>query len=239
MRKRFTPPSRQRRHRHLLAGLVMLLAGAIAAFAVTDSALLPALSSYAEAEAKIYANRIINETVNKVLKEENVTYDELIVQTLLSDGIVSMVKADSVKLNLIKTRVINEIQAAAAEINQTKIEIPFGNLTGSAYMIGKGPSVSVKLKMADNTVANFSSEFLSGGINQTQHLLMLDVKATVYLVMPGNKSVELDTNFILGETIIVGKVPDAYTNVFQQGISADEDISGEIMDYGATQFLSP
>ena len=80
------------------------------------------------------------------------------------------------------------------------------------------------------------SNFASAGINQTLHRIILKVSVNVYLVMPWYRaSSSVEAEFILAETLIVGKVPDAYTVV----IETDEEgeLSGIVNDYGAQNFI--
>ena len=57
---------------------------------------------------------------------------------------------------------------------------------------------------------NFSSE----GINQTKHEIILNVKTNVTVIIPtGNILAEITTQIPVADTIIVGKVPNTYTNI--------------------------
>ena len=74
------------------------------------------------------------------------------------------------------------------------------------------------------------SSFQSAGINQTLHRILVQIKVDISAIIPGyTASGTIDTQFVIAETVIVGNVPEAYTHV----ISGNDDVLGEINDYGA------
>ena len=62
--------------------------------------------------------------------------------------------------------------------------------------------------------SSFESEFRSAGINQTLHRIKLCLTATVRVILPGHsQSLIVSAEAPIAENIIVGDVPQAYTNV--------------------------
>jgi len=93
------------------------------------------------------------------------------------------------------------------------VGIPLGNLMGSTLLSGKGPSIPVQLVMLSSSVAGFRSELTSAGINQTRHQILLDLNVAVSLLMPWRTvGTEVNTEILVSETVIVGKVPENYLN---------------------------
>ena len=73
-----------------------------------------------------------------------------------------------------------------------------------------------------------SSAFSSAGINQTSHQIELEVTVRIYAAIPGfRSSIETTTNYLVAETVLVGEVPDSFTQV--DGDQAD--IVRKIFDY--------
>ena len=74
------------------------------------------------------------------------------------------------------------------------------------------------------------NQFDEAGINQTRHRIQLQVTVDMLSLLPGYRiSSQAQCNVILAETIIVGLVPDAYTEVY----GGTDDLVGMIQDYGA------
>lgn len=62
--------------------------------------------------------------------------------------------------------------------------------------------------------SEFNSEFVSSGINQTLYRVNLLLTASVRLVMPGvSETISVRAEAAIAESIIVGDVPEVYTNV--------------------------
>ena len=62
--------------------------------------------------------------------------------------------------------------------------------------------------------SEFHSEFVSSGINQTLYRVNLLLTASVRLVMPGvSEIISVRAEAAIAESIIVGDVPQVYTNV--------------------------
>ena len=58
---------------------------------------------------------------------------------------------------------------------------------------------------------DFTSTFESVGINQTKHSIYLNVIADISIVMPSRtENFAVPTEILVGESVIVGQVPDAY-----------------------------
>ena len=75
-----------------------------------------------------------------------------------------------------------------------------------------------------------SNLFTDAGINQTSHKVMLDVNATIKVLVPFSSVTEdITTSICIAETVIVGSVPEAYTKVDY----APESAIGDVMDFGA------
>ena len=78
-------------------------------------------------------------------------------------------------------------------------------------MAGLGPSIPFRIIPVSSVVCGFSSEFDSVGINQTKHSIYLNVVADISIVMPSRtKNFAVTTQILVGESVIVGRVPDTF-----------------------------
>ena len=74
------------------------------------------------------------------------------------------------------------------------------------------------------------SRFESCGINQTRHQILLSVEVQAGAILSQYRvDVEVPTEYVLAETVLVGSVPDSYTHV----LTDDQELLGEINDYKA------
>ena len=84
----------------------------------------------------------------------------------------------------------------------------------TAIFAGAGPRIQVRILPVGAVIPRFDTEFQTAGINQTRHRVTLLLTAQVQLVIPtGAKTVEASTQVAMAESIIVGEVPDTFTDV--------------------------
>lgn len=211
--------------------IILLLCSLILIILKTDDRLRLITTNYAKNRAKIVANTVINETVSRYLENHSITYSDLIKINTTDDGKVTSVEFDTITLTKIKAEIITRVQN---EINNRELQVlnvPIGTLTGNQYLNNRGPTIHIELKMSSAVYSKISSQFSSAGINQTLHKITLDIKTEIYFVMPWYRSSgEFETDFLLAETIIVGDVPDAYTNVIEK---VGSDLAGDLFDFAA------
>ena len=67
--------------------------------------------------------------------------------------------------------------------------------------------------MSGATVSEFENVFVSAGVNQTQHSVMLHLKTSVVSVLSGRRvTFDVNTSFCVAQTVIVGSVPEVTVN---------------------------
>ncbi len=211
--------------------IVLILTVMITVTLEADSRLRIIVNNYANSKAKILSNSIINQTVHKYLQDKNIKYSDLLKINTKEDGSVTSVEFNTVEMTKIKSGIISQIQKEINAQNVVVMNIPIGTLTGNQFLNNRGPTVRIEMQISSAVYSKISSKFISAGINQTLHQITLSINSDVYFIMPWYRSSgSFETEFILAETIIVGEVPDAYTNVIEYPGS---NIAGEIFDYSA------
>ena len=94
------------------------------------------------------------------------------------------------------------------------IKIPVGTIIGGDLIFGRGPGIDVKVMPIGTVATEIQNEITSAGINQTRHQIILVVNVQMSVItgirrLPTNVS----TTICIAETVIVGKVPESYTNI--------------------------
>ena len=228
MRKRPKSVKGRRGRRRFLG--VFVVAAIICLTLLVDSRMRPAIKNVAAYQAEQMCTRVINDAVTEVLAQSGLTYDQLVHIERDESGRIVAVQADVVTINSLKARISSRVAATISERNMSEIAIPIGTFTDTDFLTGRGPKVTFKVQFANALTSVIRNNFISAGINQTRHQIMLDIKTKVFAMAPGHRvSTEVTTNFLLAETIIVGDVPDAFTNVEE---TKGSELSGIINDYG-------
>ncbi|WP_069988717.1 sporulation protein YunB [Massilioclostridium coli] len=195
--------------RFIVIGIILLTS-----FFLLDSQLRPIVNQMAGYQAKEYATTVVNQAVSKQLEEDPESFENLSKMERLEDGTISSIQANIPNLTQIQTNVIHTITQILSEIGTTQVNIPLGNLTGMLIFSGKGPNISIQLLPQGTVHTQLTSQFEDAGINQTIHRIVLTVKIEMLALFPCYSSeVNASIDYILSENIIVGKVPQYYTQI--------------------------
>ncbi len=224
MRKRHYPP----RKRHLFTIFIVLT---VIASIVTYSLMQPVILKYAVSVAETTMLNSANEAIVKVLGQGKVCYKDIVNLSQNSDGYVTSLEIDVLQVNNFKSLISNEIAKIIAQRENYSVSIPLGSFLGNSYTNGLGPQVRLGMQITTTAFVDFTHEFKSAGINQVLHIVNVEITVKGSFVIIGyNKSVSIKTTAIAAQTVIVGKSPDAYTNVIE---SPTDNTGGLINDYGA------
>ncbi|MBO5089325.1 MAG: sporulation protein YunB [Clostridia bacterium] len=212
------------------AWLCLLLALLIV-FGVSYYKMLPVIKRYAESVAETVMLNSANEAVIAVLRDEDITYDEIAKLSRTEDGAVQSLEIDVYKINNLKSRISNEISRIIGGREEYKVSIPVGSFFDTPYTSGIGPKVPFKMQMTTTAFVDFTHEFRSAGINQVLHLIHIKINIRGSFVTAWyTGSITTQTTAIAAQTVIVGATPDAFTNVIED---VDDNTAGLINDYGA------
>lgn len=147
------------------------------------------------------------------------TYDELFEVKKDNNGKITMIQANSPRINTIAREIANLAQANLDALGTQEISISVGTFTGLALLTGFGPDVTIKIVPIGTANCDFVSYFQSAGINQTLHKIYIDVYADVNIITPIDEpTVQVKAEILVCENVIVGEVPEFYLNM--------SDISG-------------
>lgn len=192
-----------------LALPMIILLFVLFSFSVIEHNLKPTIMSIAESRANLIATGAINNAIyDKVLT--NVDYRDLIIIHKDENQRISMMQANSIQISKLiaetNLEIKNELDGLEGEI----FKIPIGQTTGSKLLASYGPKVNVKILPVGEVKVNLIQNFQEAGINQTRHLLYLNVETTVKIVVPlVSKPVTIKTDVPIAETIIIGPVPNS------------------------------
>lgn len=213
-----------------LIAVAMILLGLIF---LVDLRIRPIIEKTTAYQSKMLATSIINQAVYEEISSEKFDYASLVTVVYDENKQVSSIESNMVNINRLKALITQNINDAIKSIGKHKLGFSAGTVTGFHMLYDKGPEITFTVRPEGYVETTLLSVFSDAGINQTLHRIVLEVKTTVSAIIPGyTNSVEVSSQFVIAETIIVGDVPDAYTHV----ISGCSDLIGNINDYDANQY---
>ncbi len=168
------------------------------------------LISISEATMRACTTVAVNDAVYYTLSDE-MRYDDLVKITRNEEGEILSFAANALKINKIARDTASISQSNLKNLSLNGIPVPLGALTGIEAFAGLGPSIYFRIIPVSSVSCGFSSTFESVGINQTKHSIYLNVIADISIVMPSKtENFAVTTDILIGESIIVGDVPDTY-----------------------------
>ena len=202
----------RKRRRKVLLCLCLVLLTAGAALWYVNASLQPMLEGLASARVESAAARAMNEAVLEVLGSD--AAGELLSARESKEGHVSLLTADAGRLNLLAADCAAAAQTKIMNLGEQGVSVALGTLSGLPLLSGLGPRLSFRFTPVGTVQSSFHSEFRSAGINQTLHRITLELTGTVRIVLPGRAcSIIVTAQAPVAENVIVGDVPEAYTNV--------------------------
>jgi len=162
-------------------------------------------------EANEFVTMAVNNAIHARLLDGSLAYTELIHLEKDASGHITALTTDMVQVNTLQTMITNEVLAQVSQLEETRMRIPLGNLFGGSLLSGRGPGIRFRVVTLGMPSATFSNEFITAGINQTKHQIMLDFSIQISILVPGHEGQEtITTQMLVAETIIVGDVPNAF-----------------------------
>ncbi len=190
----------------------------------------PMIMTYAENEAQDNMAEWVSRMVEQQLYDNREAYQNLVQLEHDAESHVTALRTDIVTMNQLKTALIQQMTAEMSELEESKLEIPLGSVLSPTWKGGMGPKLQVGIVALGTITAEFASAFQQAGINQTRHHIILEVHTEVdILTILGSRRVNVDSDFYVTDTIIVGTVPDQYTYIDD----TEQGMLGKINDYAA------
>ena len=196
----------------LLLFLLLLLLGLLSLAVVAMLHLKPILTNLATTRVSNTVTRVVTAAVNETVYEGDVDYDSLISLEKDNEGRVAAVKSNMAAFNRLQSAILVNVLERLSEVDTRELSIPLGTLLGSPFLAGRGPAVKVRMQSVGSPDAHFENAFISAGINQTKHQILLVVDVSVSILLPGfSAGTRVSNRFNVAETVIVGSVPESYT----------------------------
>lgn len=206
----------------------VVTATVLAVFVLLSVQLRPLMLDTAVKQLQNAAYAAINTAVSGLFSEMDLQYDDLITVNTDAAGQITALRANARSINDVKAQTLLCVQQVLAESKELSMSIPVGTLCGSTLLSGLGPAVPCRALASSVPQVNLQYHFDGAGINQTLHSILMTVDVKLSVTMPlQDRDTEVKCTFLIGETILVGMVPDNYTNVI-----SDPEVADDIFNYG-------
>lgn len=159
-------------------------------------------------------NEMMNSAISDVIRDPELDCSELIELSYDEENRVTAIQTNTSRLNLLKSELTDHILQGVRELDTQEITIPIGSLTGNEFLNARGPDMSFEIYPSGYLNTKVVSTFSSAGMNQTNHRLVLQLSVDVACIgLFGGSSTQVENEYILAETVIVGTVPEQYSEL--------------------------
>ena len=221
MRRRHKPPPTRAQQVKLFCFVFSLVIIVLTVVATTHLRAL--LGNLAVTRVSNMVGQVVTAAVSDTIASGDVTYKSLITLEKGESGNITALHSNMAEFNRLQSAITQDVLTRLGQVADTNLSIPVGTLTGSALLVGRGPSITIKMQSVGSCSARFENQFDQAGINQTTHRILLYVDVSMSILLPGFRtSTEVSNSFSVAETVIVGEVPDTYT-YFDSGNPIEED----------------
>lgn len=173
---------------------------------------VPIVIKNTESQMRSYATKSINYAIADTMNQ-NISYGDLVNIVRDKNDNVSFIEANSVRINLLSKTMSKVVMSNFLQFAKMPIKISIGSFSGLSILSGIGPKIAFNISPFGEVLCSFSSNFASAGINQTYHKLYLIISLKINIVFPFERlQVLSNSEVLLCETLIIGKVPEVYLN---------------------------
>ena len=212
-----------------ITGKFLILVGAVIIILtiVFDIWFRPVIERMFEYRCKLIADRAVSRAITEHLNTTDEDYSDIISFVYDSEGRIGALRTNPPKINTMKAAVMEKVNSELSTIKAEKVGITIGTLSGVSYLYGVGNEIMFTVKPVGVARSRLYSKFDSSGINQTMHSVILEIDTEVSPLIPGvTETFLVTTEFIIAQTVIVGDIPDSYSNII-----LDEQHYSELADF--------
>jgi sporulation protein YunB len=178
----------------------------------------PIVTILAKAQASDFVLRTVNDVISIEAESGTLRYERLVTLEKDVSGNVTALITNMALVNSLQSRISGEVAKKVIDVIDSDMYVPLGNIFGGMLFSGRGPKIPVRIESVTNASTRFTNEFASAGINQTRHRIMLEISVDVDILVPGAQTrTTVTTEVAVAETIIVGGVPNFYSNTNDGG----------------------
>lgn len=154
------------------------------------------------------------DAINAELRSGRIDFSHMTYLEKDVNGNITAVRTNTAEMNCLKSEIMELLGAEMPELDAQELGVPIGSILLPDYFAGQGVRLPVRVVALSSSDASFQTTFESAGINQSIQRVVLNVRITLTVLSPaGTQEIDVDSDVIVAETIVVGTVPNSYVNL--------------------------
>jgi len=185
-----------------------------ATWALINKEVMPVVRSLAKSQANMIAVKAINTGVNKTLRANKVTTQDLLFYDYNEAGEIVSWNVNSIRINELCTEVAEVIVADLNEVGDIQLKVPLGVLAGAQMFSNVGPNINIKVLPKGTANIDYKNQLRATGINQVNHVVWLEIELKMQIIIPlSSEEMVVKRKVVLVDKVISGQVPTHYLNL--------------------------
>ncbi len=157
------------------------------------------------------ASDAINLAIGEQIAAGEIAYDRMVSIDKDLNGNVTAVRTNMEEINRLKSAVLLRVDEKLEQLSWEQLGVPVGSVLLPELFSGRGPDIPVRVLAVRTSDAVFRNEFSEAGINQTLHIITIDIHVVItVLTWTGTRDIPVDSAVVAAQTVIVGTVPATY-----------------------------
>lgn len=154
------------------------------------------------------------DAINAELRSGRIDFSHMTYLEKDVNGNITAVRTNTAEMNCLKSEIMELLGEEMPELDAQELGVPIGSILLPDYFAGQGVRLPVRVVALSSSDASFQTTFESAGINQSIQRVVLNVRITLTVLSPaGTQEIDVDSDVIVAETIVVGTVPNSYVNL--------------------------
>ncbi|KEO85234.1 sporulation protein YunB [Tumebacillus flagellatus] len=192
--------------------LVMIVFSTVQTIYYYETSMRPHLEVAAEKYAKQYAVKTINDSISKKIADE-ANYNLLMNFREGANGRISAGYFNMQEATRLQAKVTDYVQSELTHAKEEEISLPLGVVYESSILAGIGPNIPIKIRPVSIVKSQVGYDTQSAGINQTVHVLYLDITVEETIIVPfSSHPSQYSTRVPIAYVVLAGDVPQMVFN---------------------------
>lgn len=187
---------------------------AVALVFYCDSAVDRVINPLVIKNAEEAINNEVNSAVEELLESNKINCDNLVNITKNGNNITALTLNNSY-VNYFKTLAVKNAQNKLDNHKNMVTYVQLGSLFPSAFLSNRGPDIPILFDFYCSVNANIKSNISDAGINQTLHIVTLNITTKFSIVLlNGEYNSDISNDYVVCETLINGTTPNYYGSLY-------------------------
>lgn len=159
-------------------------------------------------ESKAAANRVIDTALEHTLAALSMKAEDFY---FANESNPNGISADTIAINRFCTTLSGEITQELESLNDEKIQVPLGNISGIELFANWGPDIPFSMQPKGAAEVDYETKMESKGINQMHFQIWINISLEIRIVNPlHEESIPMKRKIMLVDTVFGGDVPEEY-----------------------------